>query len=522
LANTATNSITQPLEPLVDVLRRAGNLLSEQSGKDASVSDIAYDSRNVTAGSAFFCIPGEKSDGNRFIPEAIKRGATVIFTESESAVEELSAPATLVRVSDVRLALAQIADSFYGHPSTKLRLIGVTGTNGKTTTTHLVEHIFAHAGLKVGLIGTLGVRTNVDGKRDYTDMHHTTPQASDLQKLLYEMQSTGVTNVAMEVSSHALALKRAACCNFASACLTNLTQDHLDFHKTMEHYFQAKKLLFEDLNRSKQTNKTAVVNVDDPSCARFLEAIEAPVRIWKYGWQKGADAYVEAASFDFTGTKLGLITPAGSLDLKLRLNGKFNVYNVMAAILLALAEGVSLENCRDALADFDGVSGRFEAVMPPAPFNERQPLCLVDYAHTPDGLENVLKSARALVPEKGRLVAVFGCGGDRDASKRPQMGEIAEALADQLYVTSDNPRSEDPEKIIADILAGIKRIKSVKVEPDRAAAIKSAILDSSPEDIIVIAGKGHETYQILKDKTIDFDDRRVAKEALIERAKGSE
>jgi UDP-N-acetylmuramoyl-L-alanyl-D-glutamate--2,6-diaminopimelate ligase len=503
---------------MVDVLRRAGNLVNAQPGKDASISALAYDSRNVTAGSAFFCIPGEKSDGNRFIPEAIKKGSTVIFTENESKVDGLSA--SLVRVLDIRLALAQVADAFYGHPSTRLRLIGITGTNGKTTTTHLVEHIFVHAGLKVGLIGTLGVRTNVDGKRAYTDMHHTTPQASDLQMLLWEMQSTGVTQVAMEVSSHALVLKRAACCNFASACLTNLTQDHLDFHKTMEHYFQAKKLLFEDLNSSTQTNKTAVLNADDPSCARFLEVIEAPIKVWQYGWQKGAHAYVEEASFDFTGTKLRLATPAGSMALKLRLNGKFNVYNVMAATLLALAEGVSLEDCRDALADFDGVSGRFETVVAPAPFKERQPLCLVDYAHTPDGLENVLKAARALVPEKGRLVAVFGCGGDRDSSKRPQMGEIAEALADQLYVTSDNPRSEEPQKIIADILAGIKRIKSVEVEPDRAAAIKSAILDASADDIIVIAGKGHETYQILKDKTIDFDDRLVARNALIERAKG--
>lgn len=503
----------------MEALGLAGNLTHvSNASTDGSplVTDLSYDSRAVTAGSAFFCLPGERTDGNQFIEEALKRGANAIFSEQE---RYLSVPS--VQVPDIRLALAQAADTFYGSPSKRLRLIGITGTNGKTTTTHLVEHILAASGRKAGLIGTLGARTSFDEQRHYIDIKHTTPQASDLQKLLYQMETQGITHVAMEVSSHALALKRVANCHFASICLTNLTQDHLDFHKTMEQYFQAKRLLFEQLNTSSQAVRTAVVNIDDPYAERFLAAIEPPVRVMKYGWHEAPDTdiFVERAHFDFAGSHLSLSTKQGPLALELKLNGVFNVYNVMAAVLLSLAEGISLEECQLALADFQGVSGRFEVVTSPPPFNERQPLCLVDYAHTPDGLENVLKSARSLVPENGKLFVVFGCGGDRDSSKRPQMGQIAEELADQLFVTSDNPRSEDPAKIVGDILTGIKRIKTVVVEPDREEAIKQAIGSASEHDVIVIAGKGHETYQILADRTIDFDDRRIARNWLIERAK---
>ncbi|MDR3616930.1 MAG: UDP-N-acetylmuramoyl-L-alanyl-D-glutamate--2,6-diaminopimelate ligase [Candidatus Obscuribacterales bacterium] len=517
----------QSLSKLTEALKQAGNLVSEPeqflNNALPKITDIAYDSRHVTEGSAFFCIPGEKTNGNQFIEAALKAGASAIFTEAAPTAAP-SAQTTFVLVKNARLALAQAASAFYDHPSEKMRLLAVTGTNGKTTTTHLLEHILATHKLPVGLIGTLGARTSVPSNGganagQYIDTKHTTPQASDLQRILFEMHESGVTHVAMEVSSHALALDRVAACDFATAALTNLTQDHLDFHKTMENYFLAKQILFTDLGKSTQKNKTAIVNADDEYAKRFLDSIDKAIKVWTYAWKAPADAYVISASFDFSGTKLELVTPSGPLFLDLKLNGVFNVYNVMAAILMALAEGVPLSTCKSALEAFSGVAGRFESVLANATTTasaskHKQPLCLVDYAHTPDGLENVLKSARALVPADGQLLVVFGCGGDRDSSKRPQMGQIAENLADQLFVTSDNPRSEDPQQIIADILAGIKRIKSVKVDVDRAAAIEEAVRSAGAEDVIVIAGKGHETYQILADRTIDFDDRAVARAAL--------
>ena len=512
----------QSLSKLTDALKQAGNLVSEPeqflNNALPKITDIAYDSRHVTEGSAFFCIPGEKTNGNQFIEAALKAGAAAIFTEAAPAGAP-SAKTKFVLVKNARLALAQAASAFYDNPSQKMRLLAVTGTNGKTTTTHLLEQILAFSDIPVGLIGTLGARTRApahgEDSGQYIDTKHTTPQASDLQRILFEMHESGATHVAMEVSSHALALDRVAACDFASAALTNLTQDHLDFHKTMENYFLAKQILFSDLSKSKQPNKTAIVNADDEYAKRFLESIGDGIKVWTYAWKAPADAYVISAEFSFAGTQLTIMTPSGPLYLDLKLNGVFNVYNVMAAILMALAEGVPLPKCKFALEAFAGVAGRFESVIadPKAP-NLKQPLCLVDYAHTPDGLENVLKSARALVPANGQLLVVFGCGGDRDSSKRPQMGQIAENLADQLFVTSDNPRSEDPQQIIADILAGIKRIKSVKVDVDRAAAIDEAVRSAGVDDVIVIAGKGHETYQILADRTIDFDDRAVARAAL--------
>jgi UDP-N-acetylmuramoyl-L-alanyl-D-glutamate--2,6-diaminopimelate ligase len=270
--------------------------------------------------------------------------------------------------------------------------------------------------------------------------------------------------------------------------------------------------LFDQLLHSEQTNKTAIINADDPLADEFIRAA-GDVRVWTYGFDAGnADAHVKAVDYDFRGTRLALQTPHGDLSLNLQLNGRFNVYNVMAALLICLAEGVDMEVCKEALENFAGVDGRFQAVK--GATDTAQPLCIVDYAHTPDGLENVLKSARALVPEHGKLIAVFGCGGDRDATKRPQMARIAEMQADQLYVTSDNPRSEDPQKIIADILAGLQSQEGVVVEADRARAIQMAVTAATPQDIVVVAGKGHETYQILADRTIDFDDRVEVKKAL--------
>jgi UDP-N-acetylmuramyl-tripeptide synthetase len=508
------------VQALIDHLREENNLAAAPNVPELLVSAVAYDSRTVTTGSAFFCLPGEKTDGNRFIEDALKLGASVVFSDKPAPPSLTLESGVFVQVRDVRAALAQSASFLYNFPSSKLRLLGVTGTNGKTTTTHLVEHVLRSDGRKVGLIGTLGARTNLGDQQTYLDIKHTTPQASDLQKLLFQMHCQGVSHVAMEVSSHALALKRVAECQFASTCLTNLTQDHLDFHKTMEDYFLAKLMLFRQIGESSQSQRTAIINNDDPYSARFCEAIDKAVKVQTYGWDKSADLFVENADFEFSGTQLTLNGVLGRFDLPLHLNGRFNVYNMMAALLLCFNEGVSLSRCCEALSAFTGVAGRFERVIVSTQSKQAQPLCLVDYAHTPDGLENVLKSARALVPQSGKLIVVFGCGGDRDPLKRPKMGRIAEELADELFITSDNPRSEEPEAIINAILTGIEGRKDVHVEPDRTTAIEAAINIAAGNDVIVIAGKGHETYQILKDRTIDFDDRLVAKAALEERLGG--
>ncbi len=494
---------------------------SSKAAADISVTGIAYDSRHVEPGNAFFSIEGFTTDGNKFINDAVEKGASVVFSEKESG--PYSVP--LVVVKDARAAIAAVSADLYEQPSKKLRLLAVTGTNGKTTTTHLIEQILNSNGQPTGLVGTLGARipSFIDGKyqgeSEYLDVKHTTPQASDLQALLFTMANRGVRKIAMEVSSHALALKRVYGCNFAAACLSNITQDHLDFHKTMEHYWQSKRQLFEILGKSAVHPRTAVINLDDELAQEFIKATAKDINLITYGYSEKASIHVKKGNFDFSGMKLTLATPSGVISFSTKLTGRFNLYNIMAAMAVCMGEGVEKEAIAEALTDFGGVSGRFEVVSLPAHLatTNRPPLCIVDYAHTPDGLENILKAARALVPEDGKLIAIFGCGGDRDASKRPQMGEIAENLADELVVTSDNPRSEDPQQIIADILTGIKRLRGVTVEADRAKAIETAVLSANIKDVVVVAGKGHETYQILGDRTIDFDDRIEVAKALEKR-----
>jgi UDP-N-acetylmuramoyl-L-alanyl-D-glutamate--2,6-diaminopimelate ligase len=496
---------------------------SQEEIVPAKISGIAYDSRKVEPGDIFVSIEGQKLDGDQFIGEAIKRGASAVLSQKQSG--PYSVP--LLVASDVHAAFAALAGAVYDYPSQKLRLLGVTGTNGKTTTTHLIEHILGEGGIKAGLIGTLGARLpkaggqnedKLNGER-YIDLKHTTPQASDLQALLATMVGRGVTHAAMEVSSHALALKRVYGCRFVSACLTNISQDHLDFHTTMENYWQSKRILFEML-ADNQESRSAVINLDDELAPKFIAAIPKQAKnleLSTYSFNNNKAAiHVVDYQFDFSGTRLKLATPGGVIDLHTRLQGKFNIYNVMAAMAVCLVEGLSKEAIAQALSDFAGVSGRFE-VVGAAGGQVMAPLCIVDYAHTPDGLKNVLKTARALVPVGGKLIALFGCGGDRDTTKRPQMGSIAEDLADQLVVTSDNPRTEDPQEIINNILIGVKRIQMATVEADRARAIRNTVMAASPQDVVVIAGKGHETYQILGDRTIDFDDRQEVARALNER-----
>jgi UDP-N-acetylmuramoyl-L-alanyl-D-glutamate--2,6-diaminopimelate ligase len=473
--------------------------------ENLSIGGVTYDSRKVSNGFAFFCITGEMTDGNLFIKDAIASGAKVIVTEKQP--DDSTIP--WVVVPDVRQAMASLSAEFYGYPSRQLRVIGVTGTNGKTTTTHLIERLFNDCGKRTGLIGTLGARY-APGE-EYSDVKHTTPQAADLQRMLATMRDGGCSYVSMEVSSHALAQKRVAACEFAVAVITNITQDHLDFHKTMENYWKSKRLLFEDLVLSTHSNKAAILNYDDPLYEQFAKAIPDKVRRLTYGWEAPADIFVKSVEWKSAGTLLTLGTPYGTVELKLKLSGRFNVYNVMAALAVCIVEGLPIDAVKASLESFGGVAGRFEVV---STGSEGEPLCIVDYAHTPDGLDNVLKAAANVRPEGGKLIVVFGCGGDRDASKRPQMGEIAENHADDVVVTSDNPRSEDPQQIIANILAGIQRMRKVKVEADRAAAIRHAVLNATEKDVVVIAGKGHENYQILGDRTIPFDDKSEVLKAL--------
>ncbi|MBY0357806.1 MAG: UDP-N-acetylmuramoyl-L-alanyl-D-glutamate--2,6-diaminopimelate ligase [Candidatus Obscuribacterales bacterium] len=499
------------------LLELGAHVYPKDAFSELHFESLSYDSRHVKPGSAFFCLPGEKTDGNTFIDQAISSGAKVIISEQERT----DLPVPMIVVPDIRLALGLISTSIYDEPSKKLRLIGVTGTNGKTTTTHLIEHIFQAAGQPTGLIGTLGSR--YPGHDSYGEAKHTTPQAPELQKLLSDMVDNGCRQVAMEVSSHSLALKRVAGCEFAVACLTNISQDHLDFHKTMDHYWRTKRTLFESLSASNHKSKVAVINYDEKLAPEFIAACDKSVRTLTYGFAKEADVHIQSLTYASGLSKISLATPFGAIELEMRLVGQFNMYNMMAALTVCLAEGVDIELAKKALSEFSGVPGRFEVITSnyqsvtssvdsTSPIKE--PLCIVDYAHTPDGLENVLKTAAALKGPKSKLYVVFGCGGDRDSSKRPQMGKIAENLADVVLVTSDNPRSENPQEIIANILTGIKHMKNVQVEVDRAAAIKMAVEQASSEDIILVAGKGHENYQLVMNQVLSFDDRIEVQKAL--------
>lgn len=422
-----------------------------------------------------------------------------------------------VVVSSTRHKIADIADRFYSSPSKGLNLIGITGTNGKTTVTHLIQKIFEENGQKCALIGTLGYKLSSNG--EYRDAKHTTPQAPELQATLRMIKDVEkIDNVVMEVSSHALDQNRVGGCRFNGAVFTNLTQDHLDYHITMDNYFKAKALLFEHLTEG----DFAVINADDEYGDRFISVVPEDVRIYTYGVKQQSDVMAKDINFSLNGAEFTLVigshaqmeeqttekTPK-EYKVNLHMNGMFSVYNVLAAVTTALALGIEIEVALKALQNVKGVAGRFEVVV-------KKPLVIVDYAHTPDGLENVLKSAREITPEDGKLICLFGCGGDRDATKRPKMGAIAERLADKIVITSDNPRSEDPQAIITDIIAGLKSVntESVIVEPDRGTAIALLKTIANNNDVVVIAGKGHEDYQILKDKTIHFDDREEARKVF--------
>ncbi|WP_405380350.1 UDP-N-acetylmuramoyl-L-alanyl-D-glutamate--2,6-diaminopimelate ligase [Phascolarctobacterium sp.] len=467
---------------------------------DKTITDITADSRTVQPGSLFICLKGATVDGHKFLPMAAAQGAVaaIVVDLPEAAPEGV----TLIKVADSREAMELVTPFFFDYPGKKLLMIGVTGTNGKTTTTNIIRLILRQAGYKVGLIGTINIM--IDDQ--VTESHNTTPDVVDLQKALYAMVCAGCQYCVMEVSSHALALKRVAGIEYDCAVLTNITQDHLDYHKTMENYRDAKSLLFEHLTDGSKENKNAVFNMDDASSAIIKARTKA--NVLTYG--KGHDNDIYPLSFTVAPKhmQLKLHTPVGEMDLELKITGEFNVYNVMGTVAAMLAEKIDKETICAVLDGFDGVPGRFQLVEAGQPYT-----VIVDYAHTPDGLENVLHTARSIT--KGKLWVVFGCGGDRDNKKRPIMGNLALQLADKIVVTSDNPRTEDPELIIDEIFTGMTEVpagKEVFRLSDRRDAIHFALAKAEPADVILIAGKGHENYQILKDKTIHFDDKEVVQE----------
>lgn len=467
---------------------------------DKIIKDITADSREVREGSLFICLKGAHVDGHKYLEQAAASGAGAALVED--VPEVCPDGLTLLKVVDTRLGMEVIAPFFYDYPGKTMRMIGVTGTNGKTTTTNIVRAILRKAGFKVGLIGTI----NIMIEDEAIVAHNTTPDVVDLQRALYRMKEAGCEYVVMEVSSHALALNRVAGCEYDTAALTNITQDHLDFHKTLENYRDAKGLLFEHLHEGKKENKTAVFNMDDASSPILCDRTKT--RILTYGEGRNNDIYPLFFKVEAKQMRLQLHTPVGEMDLLLKITGEFNVYNVMAAVAIALAEQIDKKTIVDVLNGFDGVPGRFQLVEAGQPYT-----VIVDYAHTPDGLENVLKTARSIT--EGKLWVVFGCGGDRDNKKRPIMGRIALELADRVVVTSDNPRTEDPAVIIDEIAEALKDVpegKSVELIAERRDAIYHALSEAAANDVIMIAGKGHENYQILADKTIHFDDREVVQE----------
>jgi UDP-N-acetylmuramoyl-L-alanyl-D-glutamate--2,6-diaminopimelate ligase len=467
------------------------------------VGGLAYDSRRVKLGDVFVCLRGLRTDGHFYVAEAVRRGAVAVVAE-----RELSEPpgVPVVLVPDTRQALGLMAARHYGEPSRALRLIGVTGTNGKTTTTYLIKSVLEAAGHRVGLIGTI---RNLVGDEEIPS-ERTTPESLDLQALLARMRDAGCTHVVMEVSSHAAELKRIAGVEFDVGVFTNLTQDHLDFHGTFEAYRQAKGKLFAGLGpTTKKGERRAIINADDPSARYFAEVARAPVLT--YGLSEGVQVRAEGTELLTGGLRYRLVTPAGAVRLALRLSGRFNVYNSLAAAAAGLVEGCTLDAVRQGLETVSGVPGRFELVEEGQPF-----AVIVDYAHTPDGLENLLKAAAAIT--LNRRILVFGCGGDRDRGKRPLMGEIAGRLADYTVVTSDNPRSEDPAAICAEVAEGVARTapgpEAYRVLVDRREAIRHAVEAARPGDVVLLAGKGHETYQLFADRAIRFDDREEARAAL--------
>jgi UDP-N-acetylmuramoyl-L-alanyl-D-glutamate--2,6-diaminopimelate ligase len=494
---------------VADVLETLRDITIDQSAvaslaRDTKVSAVTYDSRRAVSGSVFVALRGLKADGAEFAPQAIARGATLIVAETPSP-EGQTTP--WLRVSDARLAMALLADVFYDHPSRRMQVIGVTGTNGKTTTAYLLASMLDVADRKAGLLGTVTYRLGAEER----EASRTTPEAPDVQQLLDEMIRQGCKSAVMEVSSHALALKRVDGMRFAAGIFTNLTRDHLDFHEDMETYFAAKRRLFEML----PADAPGLINIDDPHGASLLDVCRRPVT---FAIARPADVTPGPLEITLSGLAFDIHTPRGTVSVASRLVGRPNVYNILAAAGTAVAVGLPLEAVAEGVRRLPGVPGRFEVVSEP----DDEVTVVVDYAHTDDALRNLLETARPLSPK--RLVTVFGCGGDRDRTKRPLMGMVAARLSDVVVITSDNPRSEEPLRIIDEIKRGIPaggqstgRAPDIRSIVDRREAIERAVEQSEPGDVVLIAGKGHEKYQQIGDRVLPFDDGEIARRALARR-----
>ncbi len=482
---------------------------------DVGIRSLTHDSRKVKPGAIFFALRGEKSDGNLFVFDAIKRGAIAVASElprprnpkwdavyGPEAIPLRDVPQSIawVEVDHPRRALAAVAANFYDRPALALQLVGVTGTNGKTTTTFLIDSILRAAGHTAGLIGTTGYRTPKGPRKAI----NTTPESVDLQEMLAEVRDAGGSHVVLEASSHALVMDRLWGCRFAVAVFTNLTRDHMDYHKTFEDYFAAKRRLFEGTGAGAPA--VGVVNTDDPY-GRLLRGLAGSTLT--YGLQNGAQVTTKNESLSISGLAFTTEAPAGKIAIRSGLVGRVNVYNILAAIGAALAMKIPVAAIEEGIQSLESVPGRFQRIDEGQPF-----LVVVDYAHTDDALRNLLTSAREINPS-GRRIILFGAGGDRDRTKRPLMGEAAGSLSDLVFLTSDNPRSEDPLRIINDVVVGLQKANAnYRIEPDRERAIELALEEARPGDMVLLAGKGHENYQVLRDHTLEFDDREMARAIL--------
>lgn len=465
---------------------------------DIDVSSLCYDSRTAVPGCIFFALGGVAADGNQFVHDAVARGAVAVV--SEQSLDELSVP--VARVPSARAAMADVAAVFYENPSDALRCVAVTGTNGKTTTAFLVKHICDSVLMRCGLIGT--IRYEVGGESQPAP--RTTPESVDLQELLARMCDSGDRAVSMEASSHAIVQQRVRGVQWDAAIFTNLTQDHLDYHKTMDAYFDAKAVLFDAMFKQPKKRGKAVINIDDRYGGFLLERIPKGIKPFTYGQAVRADFRASDIRFDLNGTRFQLEAKSRQYLVRSPLIGMFNVYNVVAAIAATSVMGVEIRKAVHAIADAPQVPGRLERVS-----GKRSFQVFVDYAHTDDALTNVLKTLRDLNPR--RIITVFGCGGDRDRAKRPLMARAVEAYSDHAIITSDNPRNEDPDSILNDIRAAM-RGSAYETIKDRAQAIQRAVQVAGPNDIVLIAGKGHEDYQEIAGNKIPFDDAKVARRAI--------
>ncbi len=479
---------------------------------DVEINGLQYDSRKVREGDMFIAIKGMLADGHNHISTAVANGAKAVVMENDTLLPDsffMHAGVVKIVVRSTRRALAVMSANYFGHPAKQLRLIGVTGTNGKTTTTYLIKQLLESSTPsmlgKVGLIGT--IEYMVGGEK--YPATHTTPESLELHKLFATMVQKGCTHVVMEVSSHSLHQDRVYGLEFAAAVFTNLTQDHLDYHGTMENYFQAKKILFDSLPSS----SWAITNSDDAYGSKIAQGTKASVLT--YGFNGTSDISAKNVSLSMSGTSFVLHHHAEKIELHSHLVGRFNVYNILAACSAGIALGIPAQSIRTGVASFSSVPGRFERILSPGGWS-----AIIDYAHTPDALEKCLNTIRDVLPEQGsnKIITVFGAGGDRDKTKRPLMGKVVDAMSDVAVVTSDNPRTENPNAIIDDILNGVHRKNDLFIEPDRRLAITSALSMARAGDIVLIAGKGHEDYQIIGTTKHHFSDREIIQEFIAARA----